>query len=233
MAAYSSERSGSEQSRLNWLQQRTESAPLASISWKKGTESFVPNHTADSEPVFGVVIVVHHVMSLKSLEQSVAHRSVMDGIVDHVVGEIPNQKSGCGAEEGTAVSQHQTKQEIKGDHQDDGKNRWHHQALLIVRIVVVDAMKEKMEAPAEIAPGRVVEHEAMQQVFREGPKEQPTGKKSHQFQGLPWPEVNRAIEAIAHNGHPENQRIRPVDVGKGIEHRILEQSNRLFGIGNV
>ncbi len=100
--------------------------------------------------------------------------------------------------------------------------RRHHQAQLVVRVVVVDAVDDEVHAPAEGVVGLPVEDEAVQPVLGQRPDRDPAEAQPDQGE--------RSVAAVRaqplhrdDDGDEDDRRDRRVHPGEEVEEFALEQ----------
>src|SRR5215471_5882123 len=76
------------------------------------SEDVVPKRRADAEPVVLVHIVMAQMMALQPLPKLSLHRSMMRGVVDRVIADVPKQKAGKEQRQKSLGHQH-VKQTVK------------------------------------------------------------------------------------------------------------------------
>lgn len=117
-----------------------------------------------------IQVVVPHVVLLEVQPELALEVVMVDGIVGHVIKQIPTQKAD---EEGSDVnrSDHQPEQPEKECSQryTDGRN--HDQSFAIARIIVVYSMENEVDPFSPFTGRTPMKDKAVQNVFRQGPDE--------------------------------------------------------------
>ena len=112
--------------------------------------------------------MVDHVVVFQVQPELAFQVEMMHGIVRHIIKKVSYEKPG---EKGShqCRTQQEPEQKIEQRSQWNADGGHHDQPLAVAGIIVVNAMKDEMDAPADF-PGKFqVKDETMQHVFGEGP----------------------------------------------------------------
>src|ERR1700719_1182204 len=112
---------------------------------------------------------------LQTIENAGFHRQMVNRIVNSVVTNIACNEAGPNRRRG--VTEGQNEQAIKYDRQRNAYGRRHHQPLRVVRIVVMNTVKDKMELLPDSRPRFVMEKISMNDVLEQSPDCQAQDKK--------------------------------------------------------
>ena len=144
---------------------------------ESGAKNIIPQWVAYSESPVVFLVMMQHVMLLDALPERMAPPEVMHGIVHHIVAQIADQESGE-----KRIDSRLAYQRLKAEEEQECKRnayaRWHDESKPVVRVVVVHAVPDEVQALAPFARRYPMKKKTVQNVFGQRPYEE-AGQKQY------------------------------------------------------
>lgn len=144
---------------------------------------------------------------------------MMDAVMHHVIGQVAHCKTGGIGPDPVPKKRFRQQKKQGADRQAQGDG--HHQALLVIRVLMVDAVKKKTYPRLEVSAWREVKYIAVKAVFEERPdretrkdQREERAKRDTNAETLPYGEKNhRRVNRKDRHGR---------DFAQALENRVIE-----------
>src|SRR5947209_8300379 len=171
------------------------------------------------------------VIFLLPLTDAALHRKVVGGVMHHVVKKITGEKPGkCSRRDAAEEDEEQT---AEHECERNADNRRHDQATGVFRVIVMDAVQQKMELLSPAARRLIMKNPAMHRVFHERPNENAEHEETEDEAEREPALARREIEHERDNRQVNHQRRRRMHMGEKFHEAALEHPDGLVLIRDV
>jgi hypothetical protein len=190
-------------------------------------ENDVPEGRRHAEAAVVIGMMVRHVMAAQELAPSTRRNEVMYVVMRAVVKEVADDESG---EERLAhdVPERERKDRVEKYGERDARQKRHHEAVFVARVVVMDPVEQEMDPSAPGSVVNPVEHVPVQNVLGKRPREHAAEKQAGHDLRRELSSHQAPDEKKGRDRHPGQKRRRRMNAGKALEKIALEHPTR-FG----
>src|SRR5438270_5272984 len=172
-----------------------------------------------------------HVIFLQPQPDAALHRKVVGGVMHHVVKKITGEEPGkCSRRDAAEEDEEQTAEHERERNTD---NWGHHEATGVFRVIVMDAVQQKMELLSPAARRLIMKNPAMHRVFHERPNENAEHEETEDEAEREPALAQREIEHERDNRQVNHQRRRRMHMGEKFHEAALEHPDGLVLIRDV
>ncbi len=176
------------------------------VLFRHRAENHVPNRRSDPKSAVVLLVVVNVVESPPEAEPARRSFFVHD-VVDRHVADVANQESR--AENECVASHDEVKQSKENACEDQRRDHRKHNPVLVVRVFVVNPVKQVLDAGTERSISQLVVKKTVHEVFGQCPC-----KKAGQENGNDFPDVLRIVVVVITDKKTAQRQVHDVDDGR-------------------